>query len=1006
MDSAKWERLKDVFEEATSMSGDERSLFLRTACAGDDQLHAEVERLLSQAAAAAEFFRTPAAGHAASTPEVPHSFLDGQLVCQRFVIRRFIGRGGMGEVYAAEDKVTGVMVALKTIRGEVNSDQRLCAAFRKEVQLARRVTHKNVCRIHDLFEHCLEQAGERCVRRIQILSMELLEGETLAQLLKERQRITVNEAIPILRQIAEGLAAVHRAGVVHRDLKPANVFLTSSKTGEIRAVLTDFGLARGDANDSVWSGLSGPTVILGTPKYMSPEQLEGSTADIASDMYSLGAIWYEMLTGHAPHESSSATSSALKRLSEDPPSPRKFIPDLNIQVEKAVLKCLQRDPSRRFAGIADLLLWFDAYESSRFSESIAQVPSEGPASETRDQNIAGVLGTASNALKEKSKTRSDPSAAVRKKARRRWWIAGVCIAVFAIAPGVWFLLRPRSQQLESRVIPLVSYPGFQRDPAFSPDGNQIAFAWTGLTETTTHIYVKVIGTDIPLQLTARNIPDAHPAWAPDGKSIAFLRSLSQAEMGVYEVPPLGGPARRIGEVRSGLYPALSWSHDGKWLITTGRQGPNRPSQIFAISAESGEQRPLWFGDPRDEFYPALSQDSRFLAFSRMYGDADWAIFTVGLDNKLQPNGPPYRLNTPYGLNRQAAWTANGQEIIFANGGSATRLWRASAHNNNPARQLPITGEAAYQPAVARVGDRLAYTHDFNNANIWSVVVRADGKAGQPTQVIASARSSWIRPNAISLDGRMIAFESNRSGPYGIWISNRDGSNARFLFGNAAYISGSPAWSPDGNWLAFDTRKDKKVQIYVISAEGGAAHRVTQTQADNLVPHWSRDGKWIYFDSNRTGRFEIFKASPQGGDEIQVTHNGGWGPQESPDGKFLFYTRTRAVSTPLFKLPLNGGQEVQILPSVHERWWAVGDRGIWFMQVAGTELDPGLWTLENPATDHGYLRFLSFAHGTLVTVSTFSKSPAGGLAISGDRRALMFNQVDHRATEILLMENFR
>ncbi len=369
------------------------------------------------------------------------------------------------------------------------------------------------------------------------------------------------------------------------------------------------------------------------------------------------------------------------------------------------------------------------------------------------------------------------------------------------------------------MIPVVSYPGFQRDPAFSPDGNQIAFAWTGLSGTTTHIYVKVIGSDSPLQLTSGEVSDTHPAWAPDGKSIAFLRALSNSATGIYQVAPLGGAERRIAEVLTGLYPALSWSHDSKCLVTTGRESPDSRSQIFVISAESGERRPLSFGGARDEFYPALSPNSQFLAFSRMYGDADWAIFTVPLDSNLQPNGALHRVNTPYGLNRQSAWTADGKDLIFANGGSATRLWRASAQSDIPARQLPATGDIAYQPAVAAVGNRLAFAHDFNNANIWSVAVTADGKAGRPALVIASARSSWIRPNAISPDKRKIAFESNRSGPYGVWISNVDGSHAMLVFGSMDYISGSPAWSPDGRWLVFDTRKDRKVQIYVTSRRG-------------------------------------------------------------------------------------------------------------------------------------------------------------------------------------------
>jgi eukaryotic-like serine/threonine-protein kinase len=173
----------------------------------------------------------------------------------------------------------------------------------------------------------------------------------------------------------------------------------------------------------------------------------------------------------------------------------------------------------------------------------------------------------------------------------------------------------------------------------------------------------------------------------------------------------------------------------------------------------------------------------------------------------------------------------------------------------------------------------------------------------------------------------------------------------------------------------------------------------------MVPCWSHDGKWIYFDSTRTGRFEVFKVAPQGGDEIQVTHNGGWGPQESPDGKFIFYTRDLTANPPLLKTPADGGEEVQILPSVHERWWAVGDRGIWFMESTEPDLDTGLRSPESAANEHGSLRFFDFERGATNTASGIL-SPISGLAISRDRKTLVFNQVDHRATEILLLENFR
>jgi serine/threonine protein kinase/Tol biopolymer transport system component len=888
----------------------------------------------------------------------------GQCIGHYEIIEK-LGEGGMGIVYKARDTHLDRFVAIKLLRTDRIGHETQLRRFALEARAASTLNHPNIITVHDISSE----------NGIYFIVMEYVRGKALDQVIPPKG-LRLSEALKIAIQIADALAAGAAAGIVHRDLKPSNIMVADS--GLVKVV--DFGLAKLmdisslDDTTTMTNTQAIPNTregtVLGTASYMSPEQAQGKPLDARSDIFSFGTVLYEMMTGQRAFRGETSMSTISAILRDEPQPASQVSSDVPHDLERIINRCLRKDPDRRFQTSADVRV-------------------------------------ALLELKEESDSRRLGIGASSAKRTRGWWIAAALIfAIFVIAVGLSFLFRSPSPQLEPQVTPFASYPGFQRDPAFSPDGNEIAFAWTGPSGIATHIYVKIIGTDAPLQLTSGEMSDTHPAWAPDGKSIAFLRALSPTSTGVYQIAPLGGHERQVAEIRAGLYSALGWSRDNKWLVTTGRQESNGRSQVFVISVGTGEQRALSFGSTRDEFYPALSPNSQFLAFSRMLGDGDWAIFTVPVEKDLRPRGTPRRLNTPYGLNRQAAWTQDSKRIVFANGGTVTtRLWEVSALDDMPARQLTITGEVAYQPAISRVGDRLAYAHDFNNANIWSVAVTAGGEAGPLKQAIASARSSWVRPNAISPDGKRVAFESNRSGPYGIWVADVDGSNAAFLFGSADYISGSAAWSPDGKSIAFDTRKDKKVEVYVIPADGGMARRVTPGPGDNLVPSWSHDGNWIYFDSNRTGRFEVFKVSSRGGDEIQVTHNGGWGPQESPDGKFLFYTRARAVSTPLLRMPTNGREETQVLPVVHERWWAVGDSGIWFLESTATELDPGLWSMENAAPERGNLRFLSFTDGAARTVSAIPKSPAGGLAISGDRRTLMFNQVDHRATEIVLVENF-
>jgi dipeptidyl aminopeptidase/acylaminoacyl peptidase len=381
---------------------------------------------------------------------------------------------------------------------------------------------------------------------------------------------------------------------------------------------------------------------------------------------------------------------------------------------------------------------------------------------------------------------------------------------------------------------------------------------------------------------------------------------------------------------------------------------------------------------------------------------------VAVDGELRPSGTPRQLDAPLGTNRQLAWTRDGKELIFASGGTvSTRLYRTQTNGRPAARLLSSAGEVAYQPAVAPSGDRIAYVHDFNTGNIWKLPVSKQGRALTPVEITYSARTSWIWPNAFSADGSKIAFESFRTGPRGIWTADADGSNAKLIFGDRAYSSGSPAWSPDGTRLAFDTRNRGKTDLYLISTESGASKRLTYSEGDHLIPCWAHDGNWIYFTSVRNQELEVMKIPSSGGAEAQVTRNGGWGPQESLDGKDLFYTRDGSVNTPLLKVPVAGGPEEVVLPYVRARRWTVTKNGIWFMKsLNDDERDRDRWLMESAGTQEAGLYFYRFSTRTVIPSGAVVRNPASGIAAPPDGSAVFYNQVDHRAAEIVILEHFR
>jgi serine/threonine protein kinase/tetratricopeptide (TPR) repeat protein len=283
----------------------------------------------------------------------PH-FRAAELVGGRFRIVRLIGQGGMGAVYEAEDLELGGRVALKRVRPETAADSRAIERFKQEIYLARKVTHPNVCRIFDLFHHHDPASDDSVV----FVTMELLCGETLAERLRRSGRMNAAELVPLVTQMAEGLDAAHQAGIIHRDFKPSNVVLVPLKDGSqiVRAVVTDFGLALTHASDGRRAlTLTGTRDLVGTPAYIAPELLDNRPATPATDIYALGVVMYEMVTGRLPFPGDTPLSVVFDRLRRPAESPRVLVPELEPRFEAIILRCLERDPADRFASISDVV---------------------------------------------------------------------------------------------------------------------------------------------------------------------------------------------------------------------------------------------------------------------------------------------------------------------------------------------------------------------------------------------------------------------------------------------------------------------------------------------------------------------------------------------------------------------------------------------------------------------------------------------------------------------------
>lgn len=349
MNQEQWEKAKEVFERALLLDDEKRLPYLLKACGQDQAILAELEGLLAEHDRASSFLE-PAASSGDGTEGwvmQPTTFAIDQLVADRFQIVQFMGAGGMGEVYQAIDTRLEKRVALKVIRSGLVSDSSI-ERLKREVCLAQQITHPNVCRVFDLEQYFCKELG----KQLAFLTMELLEGETLRAKLQRQAGMKLEEALQIITQVAEALAAFHSQDIVHRDLKPSNVILVPSRGERVRAVVTDLGVARpvedtGRITYNISRDLTGKGQIVGTLDYMAPEQLTGDRITAATDIYAMGLMMYEMLVGERPFADANPFAAACKRFKGLPASAPLFATDISSDLASLILSCLAVPPDQR-----------------------------------------------------------------------------------------------------------------------------------------------------------------------------------------------------------------------------------------------------------------------------------------------------------------------------------------------------------------------------------------------------------------------------------------------------------------------------------------------------------------------------------------------------------------------------------------------------------------------------------------------------------------------------------
>jgi Tol biopolymer transport system component len=861
-----------------------------------------------------------------------------------------IGAGGMGEVWKARDTRLDRLVAIKVLPSDKLADPERKRRFVQEAKAASALNHPNIVTIYDI----------GCESEVDYLAMELVDGKTFEQI-TPRDGLGIAEVLRYAVQAADALAKAHAAGIVHRDLKPGNLMVT----GDGLVKVLDFGLAKlaqpsadVDGATQTIAAKTKEGTILGTAAYMSPEQAEGKAVDARSDIFSFGAVLYEMVTGRRAFRGDTRMSTLSAVLRDDPGPLRQQRQETPQELERVIARCLRKDPARRFQTMADLKVALE---------------------ELKEEFQSGTLTGVAHAVSvDRSPRRGMPR-----------WIPAAALPLCIL--GGWYLGRQGSTPQEmQRPVPLTSYPGSEEGPTFSPDGNQVAFSWNGEKQDNYDIYVKVVGPGVPLRLTTDPSEDYNPKWSPDGRTIAFVRRAADANQ-VMLIPALGGPERKLIAFPRSMFPydLLSWSPDGKFLVVAGSSG-HGPLQLHAVSVETGESRVLTHpaASSTGDTDPAFSPEGLSLAFTRIVGLNVENVWVLPLSKTLEPKGEPRELPTGNSYAGGAAWTGNGREILFSAGlDMLSAIYRIPADGTGKARRLEGLGDGVQDAAISAAGRRLAFSRSFRNSNIW----RLEISTGAVHQLIASTFRE-VFPQ-YSPDGKRIVFYSNRSGTNQIWVCDADGSNAVQLTTMKGTTNGTPRWAPDGETISFDSNATGEWQIYTVNAGGGKPKQMTFDEFTNVIASWSRDGRWIYYTAHRGGEEQVWKMPSGGGAAVQVTRHGGMAGVESVDGKTLYFVKQAGAGAGVWKMPVEGGEESRISNPIYRYDFAVTEKGMYY----ATPTLPGA-----PSA----IEYVDFETGKVKTLYTLTKAVELGLAVSPDGRYVLFAEKDFDGSDLMLVENFQ
>jgi Tol biopolymer transport system component len=754
----------------------------------------------------------------------------------------------MGEVYRAHDHSLGREVAVKVLPKELASDHERLRRFEQEARAAAALNHPNILAVYG-FSTTEEHEP--------YLITELLQGQTLRERLQQGE-IPVRKAVEFGLQTTRGLVASHSRGIVHRDLKPENIFLT--RDGVVK--ILDFGLARltepnATASQGSQATISStqPGVVLGTAGYMSPEQVRGQALDHRTDIFSLGAILYEMLCGKRAFQCQTAADTMSAILKEEPAELSGTGRNLPPALGRIVHRCLEKDPAERFQSPSDL-----AFNLELLSHG-----------------------------------ESGSGAALALPAKKgKLWLNTILVvlAVFTVAGlGFWAAhgLRPAKESSPVALMRLTDFVGMEEFPALSPDGKSVAF--TADVGGQRQVWVRLLTGGTPLQVTHDDADHQYPRWSPDSSSLIYF-SPSQEPDGegkIWQIPALGGTARPLVSSLGGA----DLSHDGKHLAYF---HSNQGQLELAVADPDGSNAHKVTALPTEYNYSDLrwSPDDQKLGFQRGR-TFDYDVFYVPVEGgsvqAITRDGSPL---TGF------AWLPDGSGVVYSSSRGDTvlylrtmNLWSVQTGGKN-LRQLTF-GETSYiSPDLDRNGSVVATRREIQ-FDIWRYPVDGSPEENVRRGVQITHQTGAVQTPSAAPGDRELVYLSDSGGHGNLWVVNRGTQqNRQLTFEHDPQITiGVPVWSPDGKHIAYVKRglKGWNVDLWLMNPDGSEAHKISDGGGWAC---WSPDSRWLYFSPPSENGFRIDKSPAAGGPNL-VVREAGQRPAVDADGKLFFMLSLPALN---------------------------------------------------------------------------------------------------------------